>query len=158
MAWLNWNYLDDLYVLSKYSSKSDKLNELPPEKLYPPDIWRVGMKHPFISAILKGGLPEVISSLEQLRAVTQVLEELNALLRSRIARSAQRPTKQYRETLADWGRRYSLFEAGESTCHDDCFGVSVGSRYFIINVPSYQLFFASVNGQMRIVMAAPYVD
>ena len=161
VAQLNWWYLSELYLFSKYSPESEILDDPSFEQTLPANVWRVLIADPFISDLVKGKLSgdeEMVSSPAQLSRVTRTFEKAVALLRRHVTKFGRRPNKHYRETLADWRERFHLFQPWSSTCDEVCFGMPPKSKLVTVNVPSFQINLGRIDGRMKILIAMPLVD
>jgi len=152
IAELNWFYMCELYVFSRYSSRSDL--DIPPEKMYPPDVLKVFRSDARLRATVEDKATDdselMIGTVEQFRTFMQRLEDATRLLRKHARRINAGHTPQYRETLAEWTDRYSLYDPWLTHTNN--------TRRIDINIPSIQLQLARVNGRLRVVAAWFLVD
>jgi len=162
IAEMNWLYLCELYVFSKYSSLRTGDLDLPPEKMYPPDVLKIFLSDPRMKATLATtGSDEqelLISTADRFRSFVENLERAARLLRKYAIRINAGRTRQYRETLADWKTRYYLYDPWLTSCDEICLALPKGTKFIQVNIPTIQLRFARVRGQLRIVFAAYLVD
>ena len=163
IAELNWFYLGELYVFSKYSSSQiGKLDLSSPEKLYPADVLKVLLSDPSIKTTVESEAADeqelLVRTPDRFRSLLVNLERAARLLRKHAIRINAGRTPQYRETVSDWKARYELYEPSLWPCDERCFALPKGTRLIQVNVPSIQLWFARVRGQLRIVAATYLID
>lgn len=155
IAELNWFYMSELYVFSKYAPGFDF--EIAPEKIYPPDVLKVYLSDPRLRATIKDGVDDdsklMVGTVEQMRTFVRKLEHVTRLLRKHAHRINAGHTRQYHETLADWTDRYSLYDPWLNTCEEPCLALPKGTRLIGIAIPSIELQLVKVNGRLRIVSA-----
>ena len=160
IAELNWFYLCELYLFSKYSSVGDL--ELPPEKMYPPDVLKLFLNDPSMKATIETtGSDEqelLVSTADRFRSFVENLERAARLLRKHATRINGGRTRQYRETIADWKTRYYLYDPWLTSCEEQCFALPKDTKLIQVNTPSIQLWFARVRGQLRIVAATWLIE
>ena len=163
IAELNWFYLGELYVFSKYSSsRISKLDLSSPKKLYPADVLRIFLSDPIMKTIVEAEAADeeelLVRTPDRLRSLLANLESAASLLRRHATRINAGRTPQYRETVSDWKARYQLYEPSLTRCEEKCFALPEGTRLIQINVPSIQLWLTRVRGQLRIVAATYLVE
>lgn len=155
VAWLNWLYLTDVYLVSRYSQ--EEIRESTPEKIFPRRLWNLMTSEPATAVFFKSDPPSsevaLISSNAQLRKVTKIYEHANTLLRRYV-----RSFKHYREAPGDRDERPILFKPWTSTCDENCYGLPANSNIIFVNVPSFQMNLIRIKGQMKIVLLMLYVD
>jgi hypothetical protein len=161
IAELNWFYLCELYLFSKYASSADGL-DLPLGKMYPPDVLKVFLSDPLLKHAIDtkdSDAPDyLVSNADRFRTFVGNLERAARLLRKHTTRLNAGRTKQYRETLSDWKTRYHLYEPWLTSCDEQCLALPNDTELVLVNIPSVQLQFARVQGQMKIVSAWFLID
>ena len=160
IAELNWFYLCELYVFSKYTFRFD--SDVPLEKLYPADVLRVFRSDPRTRATLGNNdvadSELMIGTVAEMRSFVKRLETASRLLRKHARRINAGHTRHYRETLVDWTDRYQLYEPWLTVCEQTCMALPKGTRLIGIAIPSIELQFTKVNGRLRIVSAWFLID
>jgi hypothetical protein len=150
----NLAYLSELYFFSRHASTSDKRFTDSLEEMFPPDVLRVIESDPQVMASVNNSLSE-IKTTDQLRSLLETIEKAGALLRQHLISDKAEQTDSYQETLADWSKSRDLMKPALNICLEKCFGLPVGARSIIINVPFFQLTLAKISGRMTILEADP---
>lgn len=149
---MNAGYLSSLYLISRLPSESKETAS--PEKLLPPDVLRLLKTHPYTTQYrAREGdydlLQEKISSVERLRSYTDLLEQINALLREHAQRTRAAQSKEWQAMLEDW----DLYNPKVRVCVKNCYGLPGGTQLFEVNVPVFRLQVAEVGGVLKVVSA-----
>lgn len=159
-ATMNFWYLNDLYVYSKFSSRSGNLpNQV--GRIYAPAIARMiaSLEMRMKQSRDKDSSNDVIASnAAELRSANVALEKLGALLRADVRRRKAETTATYKESVMDWDERFHHFKPWVTVCEKGCYGLPAGARLITINVPSFQLQISRVGAEFKIISAMPYID
>ena len=160
IAELNWLYLAQLYMFSKYSSCSDM--DLPLEKTFPADVLRLfrsdSRRNVTIGEKDVDDLELRVDTLENFPSFVEKLEHGTHLLRKHAVKINAGHTPQYRETFALRNKLNNFYEPWLSVCEQQWLTLPKGTRVIGITVPSIELHLAKVNGRMRIVSAWFLID
>jgi hypothetical protein len=156
IAELNWFYLSELYVFTKYSPRSTV--DIPVEKTYPADVIQVYQSDPTIKSMMDDSATSeqdaTIKTVERLTGLLQTLDRAASLLRKHARQINAGRTQQYRESV----NCFDLYDPWLQVCEAPCLALPKGTRLIGINVPSLQLQLAKVNGRLRIVWAGILVE
>ncbi|PWT93125.1 MAG: hypothetical protein C5B55_05100, partial [Blastocatellia bacterium] len=104
VAMMNAGYLSSVYLMSELNSDSEEPAK--PERLLPPDVWRLVKSHPYtLRYKTREGnydfLSEEINDAQQLRGYTDLLEKIASLMRQHIRMLDAVGLRNYKTILAD---------------------------------------------------------
>ncbi|HWT01981.1 MAG TPA: hypothetical protein VN256_17160 [Pyrinomonadaceae bacterium] len=158
VAGINFWYLNALYVYGRFP-----IADLPETgRLYSPALARLVARLDGVFKKLEQddeGRPDAEArTAALLRESLGALEKANALLRAEVEGRKLARSALYQKAVADWDEQFRHFKPWAGECDEGCYGLPAGARLIIVNVPSFQLKFARVAGDMKIVSAMPYVD
>lgn len=159
-----FSYLFMLDSFSKFSSTSPKEDPQP----FPKEITKILRSDKFLKVMIDSKSANsasddddesyYASSPERFRRLLALYERLNPLLRNQAAKMNAGYTKDWEETMTDFGSRFDYFKPSADACDDECFGFPKGTRVITINVPVFQLAMVKVGPELKIVRAICYMD
>lgn len=99
-----------------------------------------------------------LDTTEKFRRILRLLEKAEPMMRQLANKMNAGHTKQWQETMTDFGKRFWYYDPQVNICDDECFGMSKGSRIFVVNIPVLQLALIRVKGKLKIVRSLYYTD
>jgi len=148
VALMNAGYLMSLYVISHVPADSDPT---PSQKLLPSDVLQLYRNHPFMAHYRRRDdlSDDNITTTEQLRSYTDLLEKLSLLMRNHVTRIRATQSEAWQEMLENW----HLYQPKVRVCAENCFGLPDGTKFFEVSIPVFELQVAEVSGGLKIVTA-----
>jgi hypothetical protein len=142
-------FLGFIYGWKKIFAKGE---DIQPTDLYPQSVIELLNQNPNLSNVIKRkGRGKPISSIEQLRKATEVLQQAATIMREKT------PAKLHKKELLNVMKDKMFKPQFEIGADEEYFGVSKNSRIIMMKTPIlFFLMFVRENNQLRILCAIPY--
>jgi hypothetical protein len=153
----NFIYLGFVSGLSKLSLEN--FNDVKPDDLYPPEALALMSKNPNLSNMVmkKSGSPP-ISTVEEMRGATSVLEKAVSLIREKQSKDPPELTSRYKKNAAAI-LKADLMKPSVQISDGEMFGLVKGTRIIAVNTPAaFKLMLARVDGKLKVLWATPNTD
>lgn len=160
----NWQYLSPLYTFSRHSSVSK--TEIPEKEILPKEVNDLLLQNETLRIFVEPDKDYsereeeewMVDTQSELRSVNSTLLKALPALRRAVAQSRAGKTMAWKETMDDFGTRFSYYKPWVKQCDTDCYGFPKDTQFFGVNAVLFQLELIRIRGKMRIVSCWFYFD
>lgn len=145
------------YLMMQYQFGRDQTVD-DPDRAVPSDVRRVFAKNKMLLDSSDSANENQPKNERELLKVVGSIEEAVVLMRKALKHRNPKEAETYKESLAKLYKGKTFFKPWQSKCDKVCYGFPVGSTLFRVNIPFLQLLLVKVDGRVKVLSIAPYLE